>query len=67
MTTLRKGHYRFQFRQLAWTHMSIFFVVLQPHMIIENVFEGLIWYVCARGSGARHGSRRGARQGSCLC
>ena len=46
MTTLRKGHYRFQFRQLAWTHMSIFFVVLQPHMIIENVFEGLIWYAC---------------------
>jgi CDP-diglyceride synthetase len=43
VTTLRKGHYRFQFRQLAWTHMSLFFVVVQPHFIIENVFEGLIW------------------------
>ena len=41
---LKKGHYKFQFGQLAFTHMALILIVFQSHFIIRNVFEGLIWY-----------------------
>ncbi|KAI5818933.1 cytidylyltransferase family-domain-containing protein [Pyronema omphalodes] len=42
--SLKKGHYKFQFTQFAWTHMALYLVVVQAHFIINNVFEGMIWF-----------------------
>lgn len=42
---LRKGHYKFQFSQLAFTHMILLFVVFQANFIACSIFEGLFWFV----------------------
>ncbi|KAJ4364503.1 phosphatidate cytidylyltransferase [Neocucurbitaria cava] len=41
----KKGHYRFQFTQFAWTHMALFLIVGQAHFVINNIFEGFIWFI----------------------
>ncbi|KAF2837320.1 phosphatidate cytidylyltransferase [Patellaria atrata CBS 101060] len=42
--TLQKGQYRFQFTQFAWTHMALCLIVVQAHFIMNNIFEGMIWF-----------------------
>ncbi|KAJ3051064.1 hypothetical protein HK097_007961 [Rhizophlyctis rosea] len=42
---LKKGHYKFQFSQFGWTHMTLLLVVCTSHFIINNIFEGLFWFV----------------------
>jgi len=42
--SLQKGHYKFQFTQFAWTHMALFLIVGQAHFVINNIFEGMIWF-----------------------
>jgi phosphatidate cytidylyltransferase len=42
--SLQKGHYKFQFTMFAWTHMALFLMVVQAHFIMNNIFEGLIWF-----------------------
>lgn len=42
--SLKKGHYRFQFAQFAWTHMALLLIVVQAHFMMNNVFEGMIWF-----------------------
>ena len=42
--SLQKGHYRFQFTQFAWTHMALYLIVVQAHFVMNNVFEGMIWF-----------------------
>lgn len=42
--TLQAGHLKFQFTQFAWTHMALFLIVVQAHFIMNNVFEGMIWF-----------------------
>ncbi|KAJ2009947.1 phosphatidate cytidylyltransferase [Coemansia thaxteri] len=42
--TLRKGYYRFQMGQFAWTHMALGLVVVQSQYMIENIFEGIFWF-----------------------
>jgi phosphatidate cytidylyltransferase len=42
--SLQKGHYKFQFTQFAWTHMALFLIVVQAHFIMNNIFEGMIWF-----------------------
>ena len=44
MASLQAGNYRFQFTQFAWTHMALYLVVVQAHFIINNIFEGMIWF-----------------------
>ena len=44
MGSLQKGHYRFQFTQFAWTHMALYLIVVQAHFIMNNIFEGMIWF-----------------------
>lgn len=44
VATLKKGHYKFQFTQFAWTHMALYLLVVQAHFIINNIFEGMIWF-----------------------
>ncbi|KAL8973304.1 MAG: hypothetical protein Q9197_002405 [Variospora fuerteventurae] len=42
--SLQKGHYRFQFTQFAWTHMAIGLINVEAHFIMNNIFEGMIWF-----------------------
>ncbi|TQS35451.1 hypothetical protein Golomagni_04128 [Golovinomyces magnicellulatus] len=42
--SLQAGNYRFQFTQFAWTHMALYLVVVQAHFIMNNIFEGMIWF-----------------------
>lgn len=44
VTSLQKGHYKFQFTQFAWTHMALYLIVVQAHFVMNNIFEGLIWF-----------------------
>lgn len=34
-----------QFSLFAWTHVVLLIVVSQSYLIIQNVFEGLIWFI----------------------
>lgn len=43
--TLKKGFYKFQFAQLCVTHMTLLVVVFQSHLIIDNIFNGIIWLI----------------------
>ncbi|KAG9294527.1 hypothetical protein G9A89_008638 [Geosiphon pyriformis] len=45
VANLEKGHYQFQFRQFGWTHMTLLIVICQSHFIINNIFEGMIWFL----------------------
>lgn len=42
---LKKGFYRYQFRQFGWAHLTILMVVAQTAAIAENLYEGMIWFV----------------------
>lgn len=42
---LQKGHLRFQFAQLCITHMVLLLTVFQAHLIINNIFNGMIWFL----------------------
>ncbi|KAK5651872.1 hypothetical protein OQA88_11531 [Cercophora sp. LCS_1] len=42
--SLKGGHLKFQFSQFGWTHIALFLIVGQAHFIMNNVFEGLIWF-----------------------
>lgn len=44
VASLQAGNYKFQFTQFAWTHMALYLIVVQAHFIMNNVFEGLIWF-----------------------
>ncbi|EHY60766.1 phosphatidate cytidylyltransferase [Exophiala dermatitidis] len=44
VASLKKGHYKFQFTQFAWTHMALYLIVVQAHFMMNNVFEGMIWF-----------------------
>ncbi|KAF7903578.1 uncharacterized protein EAF01_006627 [Botrytis porri] len=44
VASLQAGHYKFQFTQFAWTHMALYLIVVQAHFIMNNVFEGMIWF-----------------------
>ena len=44
VASLKKGHYRFQFSQFGWTHMALYLIVVQAHFIMNNIFEGMIWF-----------------------
>ncbi|KAK6492521.1 phosphatidate cytidylyltransferase 1-like [Huso huso] len=43
--SLVKKHYRLQFYMFAWTHVTLLIVVSQSHLVIQNLFEGLIWFI----------------------
>uniref|UniRef100_A0A8C2XMV3 Phosphatidate cytidylyltransferase n=1 Tax=Cyclopterus lumpus TaxID=8103 RepID=A0A8C2XMV3_CYCLU len=43
--TLVKKHYRLQFYMFAWTHVTLLIVVTQSHLVIQNLFEGMIWFI----------------------
>lgn len=41
--SLVKKYYMKQFSLFAWTHVALLIVVTQSYLIIQNIFEGLIW------------------------
>lgn len=43
--SLKKGYYKYQFTQMAWTLMSLVFIVGQSHFVFKLIFEGLFWFV----------------------
>ncbi|XP_076125803.1 phosphatidate cytidylyltransferase 1 [Alosa pseudoharengus] len=43
--SLVKKHYRLQFYMFAWTHVTLLIVVTQSHLVIQNMFEGMIWFI----------------------
>ncbi|KAK7424798.1 phosphatidate cytidylyltransferase [Neonectria magnoliae] len=44
VASLQAGNYKFQFTNFAWTHMALYLIVVQAHFIMNNVFEGMIWF-----------------------
>uniref|UniRef100_A0A7E4ZX74 Phosphatidate cytidylyltransferase n=1 Tax=Panagrellus redivivus TaxID=6233 RepID=A0A7E4ZX74_PANRE len=43
--SLRKGFYMRQFSLFAWTHVSLLLIVTQSFMIVQNILQGLIWFL----------------------
>lgn len=43
--TLRKGSYRMQFKMFGWTHVTLLLIVTQSHLLVQNLFEGLFWFL----------------------
>lgn len=43
--SLVKRYYMKQFSLFAWTHVALLIVVTQSYFIIQNIFEGLIWFI----------------------
>lgn len=43
--SLVKKYYMKQFSLFAWTHVSLLIVVTQSYLIIQNIFQGLIWFI----------------------
>ena len=41
----KKGEYRYQMNQLAWTLLTLIMVVAQMQSVILNTMRGLIWFV----------------------
>ena len=44
--SLVKGRYRDQFRQHAWTHLTLLFVFVPSSLFVANIFDGgIIWFL----------------------
>lgn len=43
--SLRKGMLRLQFSMFAWMLLTLVFVVLQSSALVDNMFQGLFWFV----------------------
>ncbi|TKR72688.1 hypothetical protein L596_020100 [Steinernema carpocapsae] len=43
--SLRKGYYMRQFSLFAWTHVTLLLIVSQSFLIIQNIFQGIIWFL----------------------
>ncbi|XP_043237223.1 phosphatidate cytidylyltransferase, photoreceptor-specific-like isoform X2 [Amphibalanus amphitrite] len=43
--SLVKKYYMKQFSLFAWTHVALLIVVTQSYLIIQNIFEGMIWFI----------------------
>jgi len=47
--TLKKGYYKYQVSQLAWTIAAIVITVVQVNSFTQNIFSGLFWFVYPAG------------------
>ncbi|XP_064458519.1 phosphatidate cytidylyltransferase, photoreceptor-specific-like [Ornithodoros turicata] len=43
--SLKKKYYMRQFSLFAWTHVTLIIIVTQSYLLIQNMFEGLIWFI----------------------
>ncbi|KAK9466102.1 cytidylyltransferase family-domain-containing protein [Lipomyces arxii] len=44
VSSLEKGHYKFQFAQFGFTHVTLLLVVVQAQFIMNNIFAGMFWF-----------------------
>lgn len=42
--SLKKGYYKYQIGQLAWSTLSIALIVIQAKTVFHNILEGKIWF-----------------------
>lgn len=42
---LKKEYYMYQFKQFAWTHMTIFCIIVTLQFVSWNIHRGMIWFV----------------------
>lgn len=47
--SLKMGHLRYQFKSLCITHMVLLLCVFQAHLIIQNILNGLFWFLLPCG------------------
>ena len=47
MLTLKQGLYKVQFKQFAWTHITLMIIVTQSTFVVQNLLRGIIWSVAA--------------------
>jgi len=45
IVTFKKGLYKYQLGQIAWTVLMLLNVVVQSQVILTNIFNGLFWFV----------------------
>ena len=43
--SLDKPNYKKQFAIFAWTHIALLVVVVQSYLVIDNMFQGIIWFL----------------------
>lgn len=43
--TLKKDYYMVQFTLFGWTHLTMFLLGTQVYFVMQNVFEGLFWFL----------------------
>uniref|UniRef100_A0A8C5LJB3 Phosphatidate cytidylyltransferase n=1 Tax=Leptobrachium leishanense TaxID=445787 RepID=A0A8C5LJB3_9ANUR len=43
--SLVKKQYRLQFYMFGWTHVTLLITVAQSHLVIQNLFDGTIWFL----------------------
>lgn len=43
--SLKKTYYLKQFTLFGYTHLALMLIVTQSHLMIKNVFEGVIWFL----------------------
>ncbi|XP_053317710.1 phosphatidate cytidylyltransferase 1 [Spea bombifrons] len=43
--SLVKKQYRLQFYMFGWTHVTLLITVTQSHLVIQNLFDGMIWFL----------------------
>ncbi|GBG25894.1 Phosphatidate cytidylyltransferase [Hondaea fermentalgiana] len=43
--SLKKKHYKYQFKQFAYCHVTLLLVVVQSSALVANMFHGLIWFL----------------------
>ncbi len=43
--SLKKTYYLKQFTLFGYTHLALLLIVTQSNLMIQNVFEGLIWFL----------------------
>mmetsp|Transcript_2725 Transcript_2725/g.8303 ORF Transcript_2725/g.8303 Transcript_2725/m.8303 type:complete len:303 (-) Transcript_2725:275-1183(-) len=43
--SLKKRHYKYQFKQFAYCHVTLLVIVVQSSFLVSNMFKGLIWFL----------------------
>uniref|UniRef100_A0A7S2TMK8 phosphatidate cytidylyltransferase n=1 Tax=Lotharella oceanica TaxID=641309 RepID=A0A7S2TMK8_9EUKA len=45
VVSFKKGFYKYQMKQLAWTFITVFMIVFQMKFAIENIKAGMFWFL----------------------
>ncbi|KAI0929919.1 hypothetical protein AcW1_008740 [Taiwanofungus camphoratus] len=42
--SLKRGYLKTQFGLFCWVHMTLLFIVVSSHFIVNNILEGMVWF-----------------------